>query len=209
MGQYYKLIVLNKYKKNAKNCEKINSYMETWDFNQGAKLMEFSWIGNNFVSLFESLINKEHGMFAGYPIIVAGDYADEEPNTYKKEKLNLYTLCCEFGQRLTKKFFNAHNIEPKHYRYVINEDKGLFIDTERMKVINTTEYDGITIKWQVHPLTILCCDGNGRGNGDLNSDTNPNKRQIGAWRRNVVVVSDNRPDETKYREVFYDFREKW
>lgn len=32
---------------------------------------------------------------------------------------------------------------------------------------------------------------------------------IGAWKRNVVVTSDNRPDEKEYREVFYNFYEKW
>ena len=205
MGQYYKLVVLNTHKKSAKNAEKIKAYMMSWDFDQGAKLMEFSWIGNHFVEYLESLINKENGLFAGYPVVVAGDYADEEPNTYKKEKLNIYQLCEEFGEKLTPEWFAKNNIEHKHYRYVINEDKKVFIDTQRMKSCGTTEWQGGKINWQVNPLTLLLADGNGRGGGDYHKE----HREVGAWRRNVVVTSDNRPDEKEYREVFYNFYEKW
>lgn len=202
MGQYYKLVVLNTKKKSAKNSDKIKAYMKSWDFEQGAKLMEFSWIGNHFVEYLESLINKENGVFAYYPIIVAGDYADEEPNTYNKEKWNIYQLCDVFGERLTPEWFAKNCIKHKHYRYIINEDKMVFIDTERMRKCNVGYGDE---KWQVHPLTILLSDGNGRGGGDYGKK----HREVGSWKRNVVLTSDNRPNEDEYREVFYDFYEEW
>ena len=93
MGQYYNCIVL---KKDWKETQKpILAALSPYDFDNGAKLMEHSYIGNDYVSAFEALINKENGEYAGYPIIWAGDYADEEPNTFKKEKVNVYSLCDE------------------------------------------------------------------------------------------------------------------
>ena len=207
MGQYYKMVVLNTHKKNAKNCDKIKVYMESWSFDQGAKLMEFSWMGNKFVEHLESLINLENGPFAHCPIIVAGDYADAEPNKYNNEKVNIYDLTIDFGKELTPDWFEKHNIKPQHYRYLINETKGVFFDTERVKHCDVSEYEGKKYFWKVHPLPILCCDGNGRGGGDLHS--RKNMRAIGSWRRNVVVTSNNRPDESVYREVFYNFTDKF
>lgn len=202
MGQYYRFCLLNSKKKSYPNKKKVAAYLQSWDFGSGAKLTEFSWVGNHFVGRLEALINKEHGKYAGYPVIVAGDYADEEPNTLNKEKWNIYCLASHFGHRIEPE----EAPEPKHYRYVINEDKKVFIDCERMKVCGVTKWeDEEDTIWQLHPLTILCCDGNGRGSGDLYQD----HRMIGAWKRNVVVTSDNRPDEKEYREVFYNFYEKW
>ena len=191
MGQYYSLVLLNSRKKTYPNKKKVKVYLQSWDFDQGAKLMEFSWIGNEFVGRLEALINKESGKYAGYPVIVAGDYADEEPYTLEGKKWNIYDLASVFGKKIEPK----DAPEPKHYRYVINEDKKVFIDCERVK-----SFDG----WRVHPLPILCCDGCYRGSGDYHNK----HREVGAWKRNVVVTSDNRPDEKEYREVFYNFYEK-
>lgn len=192
------MCILNSSKKNYPNKDKVAAYLRSWDFNNGAKLMEFSWIGNKFVEAFESLIVKDKGKYAGLPIIVAGDYADPEPLTTNNAEWNIYGLAGEFGKKLMPSDF----AETKNYRYLINEDKGVFFDTERA-FISYKDEDGEI--WQVHPLTILCCDGNGRGGGDYHKK----HRMVGAWKRNVVVVSDERPDETKYREVYYKFYEKW
>jgi hypothetical protein len=205
MGQYYKLVLLNSHKKSYPNKKKVAAYLRSWDFNQGAKLMEFSWIGNNFVGCLEALINKESGEYAGYPVIVAGDYADEEPYTLNGEKWNIYQLASEYGHGIKPEDAPT----PKHYRYVINEDKKVFIDCERMRVCGTTEWEGEKTTWQVHPLTILCSDGCNGGDARGGGDYRTKHREVGAWRRNVVVTSDNRPDESEYREVFYDFYEKW
>jgi hypothetical protein len=204
MGQYYKLCLLNSKKKSYPNKKKVAAYLESWDYGQGAKLLEFSWIGNNFVGRLEALINKESGEYAGYPVIVAGDYADYEPKTLQKEKWNIYELA-GFGHQITPE----EAPEPKHYRYVINEDKKVFIDCARMKVCATTEWEGVKHTWQVHPLTILCSDGCNGGDARGGGDYYTKHREVGAWRRNVVVVSDNRPDENEYKEVFYNFYEKF
>lgn len=86
--------------------------------------------------------------------------------------------------------------QPKHYRYVINEDKNVFIDTDKIK---KDEYG-----YRIHPLPLLCADGNGCGGGDF---WGKNQRRVGSWKRDAVVVSDNRPGDT-YKEISIDFVER-
>ena len=191
MGQYYKIVRLASKKKNYPNKEKAVEYLSPYDYDNGAKLMEFSWKNNNFVGALENLINKENGAWAGSHIIVAGDYADEEPYTLNGERWNIYNLACEYATKLV-------NIEPKHYRYLINEDKKQFFDVEKCKANKNG--------WTIHPLTLLLADGNSRGMGDYMSK---NSRRVGCWKRNIVVTSDNRPNENEYKEIFIDWVEEW
>ena len=92
MGQYYRLSVLNSPKKTSSNVDKVIATICPYDYFNGAKLMEFSYIGNAYVGAFETLINKENGKYAGFPVVCAGDYADNEPYTWKKEYVNVYEL---------------------------------------------------------------------------------------------------------------------
>ena len=191
MGQYFNGVILNSHKKNFPNKEKVKAWLSPYDYGNGAKLMEFSWKNNNFVGALENLINKENGAWAGSHIIVAGDYADAEPYTLNGERWNIYDLACEYATKLV-------NIEPKHYRYLINEDKKQFFDVEKCKA----NKDG----WTIHPLTLLLADGNNRGLGDYHGK---NLKRVGSWKRNIVVTSDNRPNENEYKEIFIDWVEEW
>ena len=66
MGQYYRPISLEKK-------ESVCSH----DYDNGLKLMEHSWIGNDFVNVIEHLI-AEDGPWFGTRIVWAGDYAEPE-----------------------------------------------------------------------------------------------------------------------------------
>lgn len=191
MGQYYRIVRLASKKKNYPNKEKVVEYLSSYDYENGAKLMEFSWKNNNFVGALENLINKENGAWAGSPIIVSGDYADEEPYTLNGEKWTIYSLAREYGTKL-------EDIEAKHYRYFINEDKKQFFDVEKCKANNAG--------WTINPLPLLLADGNGKGGGDYSG---VNEKRVGCWKRNIVVTSDNRPDENEYKEIFINFIENW
>jgi hypothetical protein len=65
MGQYYYPVVLGKNKRTVKQ------WMLSHDFNSGLKLMEHSWIENDFVKRFETLIHDNP-----QPVVWAGDYAE-------------------------------------------------------------------------------------------------------------------------------------
>ena len=72
MGQYYKACVLKKNWKQAKNT--IEVALSSYDFENGAKLMEHSYIGNSYVRSVEHLLSDK---FKGYPFVWCGDYADK------------------------------------------------------------------------------------------------------------------------------------
>jgi hypothetical protein len=76
MGQYYKPLLKEKGTKNWKG-------FYSWDFDNGAKLMEHSYIGNPFVSYIKKLI-----LSTPTQVVWAGDYADNE----KGKDGNLYDL---------------------------------------------------------------------------------------------------------------------
>ena len=47
--------------------------------------------------------------------------------------------------------------------------------------------------WQVHPLPLLTCEGNGRGGGDYTR----NNRYIGSWARNQISIEKQKPEDFK------------
>lgn len=209
MRQDYKLCALNKKGKKDANKGKIALAITSWTYDNGAKLMEFSYIGNDFVNAFEQAINKESGEYAGKPVVCAGDYADEEEKQITKTEAKTMGFDKEHMELVVGEYPSIYALANvwenkngryaetgKHYRYIINEDKKLFIDTNRL----VPDQDGFII----HPLPLLICEGNGEGLGDYHGTC---EDKVGTWARDVVVTSDNRPDKT-YKEVLYKFKEK-
>ena len=84
MGQYYKFVSVDK----EKSISPIN-------FDNGSKLMEHSWLNNNYVGAAMQLISKGQP-FYGDKIVWAGDYADNEIKNGKKLRRNLYDLCSNY-----------------------------------------------------------------------------------------------------------------
>jgi len=163
MGQYYKPICLD------------NELQEQWiyshEYDNGLKLMEHSYIGNNFVGMVERLLS-DGNMWHMRPLVWAGDYAD----TDKFQLHNLYEQCDEYNQ-----FKNKKELKPLNVRYIINHTKKEFVDKNKVP----KDKDG----WRVHPLPLLTCEGNGRGGGDYRLD-NPN---LGRWSRDIISVSRTKP----------------
>jgi hypothetical protein len=214
MGQYYKPINLDK-----------KQYVYSHDFGNGLKLMEHSYVGNNFVSVVEALI-AEGGAWHGDHIVWSGDYADPEKGKTKRvpdwhmsdtqradwlskgnkpkmitQKLNLFDLIDEDVKPEMK-------IKPcggKHYRYLINTDTKEFVDTKKVPMTDVWE-DQKGKEWPVciHPLPILTCEGNGRGGGDLHKED----PLIGKWARQRVTVSNLKPKAHEgYKEMEFNIFE--
>lgn len=206
MGEYYFPCVLKSHKKTAPNKGKVISYIYAHKFDNGLKQMEFGYIGNDVMNALEALIVKEGNMFvgkyAGYPIVLAGDYDDPEPYKMNGQKRNLYDLADEYGTEINPQWLKNNGIEPlrypNHYRYIINETKGVYFDTNRIKA---DKYG-----YKIHPIAILCAGDKPKGGGCYYGK---NMRMFGSWKRNVVVVSNDKPDEKIYREVYYDFKEDY
>jgi hypothetical protein len=188
MGQYYLPCSLQKK-------ESVYSH----DFGNGLKLMEHSWIGNNFVHVVERLIAKG-GAWFGTQIEWCGDYAEPEidengnPCQYEYEgKMYDENLYNRFRETNIKPTFEPLN--GRKLRFLKNLDTKEFVDLNRIPA----DGDG----WRIHPLPLLTCNGNGQGGGDyLGKDPNG---LVGKWARNRVVIQRNRPRSGK--EIVFDLVE--
>ncbi len=176
MGQYYFPVVL------GKNGKTVKKFVYSHDFGNGLKLMEHSYLTNNFVGSFESLIlnNPER-------VVWAGDYADK----CKGLKTNVQERCKD-------KFKVRPDVclSTKESRFIINHTKKMYVDK------NKVPKDPTNFDMKLHPLPLLTCEGNGRGGGDFRSKN----ELIGSWARNVISVSQERPKD--YLELITHFTEE-
>ena len=174
MGQYYYPIILN-------SNGKIVVWMCAHNYNNGLKLMEHSYLGNNFVSTFEFGLSPE-GPHYKSRVVWAGDYADKEPDQEK----NLYQMCDEYTM------ISPQVKETKMYCYIINHSKKQFVDKTK-----TPKQENFAL----HPLPLLTCEGNGRGGGDYRGES----PLIGSWARDIISVEEVAPEG--FEELIFDLVE--
>ena len=189
MGQYFKPCLLADNKTTVKAW--VYSHDITYTFKRsdgkkvevgnGLKLMEHSYIGNEFVSAFESLIKNNPQR-----VIWGGDYADK----CRCLKTNTYDRCTDKNKVLPTERPNT-----RETRYVVNHSKKEFVD--KYKVQEIEEWKGT----KIHPLPLLTCNGNGRGGGDFTTDN----KYIGTWARDIISVESKKPQG--YKEIVPNFKE--
>ena len=195
MGQYYNPCVLKKNWKTAKNpvCVSLKCY----DYGNGAKLMEHSYIGNSFVRSMEFLLAT---VYNGLPFVWCGDYAD--PVQTRTGEHDIYSDAGRFiykdydSNRDSKskayealrgtipampewkegQVWNPYETIP-YYKYLVNYTKKQYC------IIPKNKKD-----WQVHPLPLLTCSGNGRGSGDYRLED----ERIGSWAFDRIGVTNDR-----------------
>jgi hypothetical protein len=197
MGQYYHPLSMEKK-------EAVCSH----DYDNGLKLMEHSYIGNDFVAVVENMI-AEGGHWFGDRIVWAGDYADPEvdengsPLTYKSEdgkddyELTLYHITGDFIIKPAK-------VKRPNYRYLVNLDTNEFVDMKKVPATDTwTDKKGKEFPVRIHPLPLLTCEGNGRGGGDFGGKDH--KKLVGKWARNRVTISTRKPKDCT--ELIFDLVE--
>jgi hypothetical protein len=184
MGQYYKPVNLDK-----------KQYVYSHDYGNGLKLMEHSWIDNNFVAIIENLIKKGGDWYKNH-IVWAGDYAEKEPNTSTKKYPDGKNLYQWVGENTIKPITKRN---PK-LRYLKNLDTKEFVDLKKVPVCEVTN----NFKWRIHPLPLLTCEGNGQGGGDYYGEDKNNL--IGRWARNRVTIQSHKPKDGI--EIVFDLIEK-
>jgi len=204
MGQYYRGVILKKdFADKVANGEKdiVEFGVDSWDYNNGAKLMEHSYIGNAYVDAY---IKKLGGEFNGYPFVWCGDYADDirchtmgltqEDVDEKFGKTEEDAIVPYF---LVEKKENADApIELPNYRWLLNYTTKQFVDMN----------GGSKGAWDltINPLPLLTCSGNGRGGGDY---TGTDMDKVGIWAYNEIGFSDEIPQG--FTELVVNFNEEW
>ena len=172
MGQYYQPVILSE---NNKVLEWVYSH----EYDNGLKLMEHSYIGNNFVRAFESLIHNNPKR-----VVWAGDYADKEPSGK-----NLFAKCTD-----NNKVRPETSLSDEDCRYLVNHTRYLYVDTlKRGK------------EWAIHPLPLLTSEGNGQGGGDFSGDDPDNL--VGSWARDLISVQSDKTGLDGFNELEFDLEE--
>lgn len=192
MGQYYKIIFLAEKPTTTDATpvelpvEIIRIALNPHHYHQGAKIMEHSYIGNQFVNLAEYMLSPL-GMFYKSRVVWAGDYADGEPTTGQ----NLYHAVHE-PQLLfsASKDFNA-----SEYRYIVNHTKREFVDKQQcLEQQLACDLDDNKDRLVVHPLPLLVSEGNGCGGGDY---WGPGEDDCGRWSRDIISMERSAPSAEK------------
>lgn len=162
MGQYYIAVNLDK-----------KEYVRPHDYDNGAKLLEHSYIQNEFLGAVTRILKKE---WKGDRVVWVGDYFEKNENpkvpvTYGDLETS-YQQIKPPAKKVTKGFLN-------------NEDLELSIDLSQVRAYEGAVEEG----WELHPLSLLTACGNGRGGGDLNNETHYLYRLVGTWAGDHLSVT--------------------
>ena len=175
MGQYYKPINLDD-----------KSWLYSHDYDNGLKLMEHSWIVNDFVGVVMALMVPGQPWFKK-PIVWAGDYYDEEP--YWEQALD--ALKIQPVECMSK--------ELQQKAKLVNHTKKLYVRYDEMQPCS--DWAGI-----VNPLPLLTACGNGRGGGDYHSQY-PDYDKVGIWAGHVLSIEFAVPKSRWYKKLTVGFKE--
>ena len=172
MGQYYRPVILLP-------AGVIIAYWDCDHYNNGAKLMEHSYIGNEVVDQVMGYLDSNPSR-----LIWAGDYADR----LCPGGPTLYDLADDLPAMQTS---HGHN---SSLRYVINHSREQYLYLDEYRLGDFT----------IHPLPLLTAVGNGRGGGDycgINLDS------VGTWAGDLISTSANPAAVSGYRSYNISFRE--
>lgn len=188
---------------NFDKKEKLNPH----DYDNGYKLMEFSYQGNNFVGALEELMSND---WKGDRVLVIGDYINEvynnrynsteariEPYSEMLEKLaeefGIKDACQEVGLAREQYAYDLYdyaddnfkgiNLDVERivlpYRYVYNLETETYYDLKDQPV-QWSGYDkktGEIYGTKIHPLPLALCCGNGSGGSYFGI----NENRVGEW----------------------------
>ncbi len=210
MGQYYMPTLI------AEDGSVRTLYSHA--YGNGFKLMEHSYIGNNFVNAVLTLLWKN-------PCRVAwiGDYSDDECGDLYESKLPHEVFMQYYDAAWGENQKNLHvKPKPRHiftmkskHKYLVNHTQHSYVHigeyiaaskwTEQGSWING-KYDPLdTYDMCINPLPLLTACGNDRGGGDYH-EGHPGYDKVGAWAFDLIEATDKRPDG--YEKVSFYFSEQ-
>lgn len=207
MGQYYIPTLIHE----DGTIETISSH----DFDNGSKLMEHSWVGNDFVNAVYSRI-LENPLRIAWMGDYANDYSEAKPESYhmgiSREEFTKYydAVWDDRATRLPKEVFSAKDLAILSNRtkkgFLINRDTGVFLDLGKY-IQRATVREGSMKGYCANPLPLLTACGNGRGGGDFFAErAEAGIEDVGAWAFHKLEYTRKKP--TGLKEAIYTFIEK-
>lgn len=178
MGQYYHNINLDTFE-----------YMSAHDYDNGLKLMEHSYLGNEYVGAVMRLLMKG-GSWYKTRVVWCGDYSEKVIEEY-----NLYDFCRED----MPVFKNINPTElPK------NESKLFIVNHTKKEYVDLSEIKSDGDDWKINPLPLLTALGNGRGGGDY---CGTDMCYIGYWACDVLSVEEDITEFKDFEKISPEFVE--
>lgn len=176
MGQYYKPI-------NIDTMEWLFSH----SYENGLKLMEHSYVGNDFMGAVMTLLKKGNPWFKNR-IVWCGDYYDEEGETPYYDMVK--------DENELKGVRSMSKADQKKC-ILVNFTKKEFVDYRKL-----SSQDG----WLINPLSLLTACGNDRGGGDYRQGCGDYDK-VGIWKEDRLGILDTIP--YGYWELVVNFSEDY
>lgn len=205
MGQYYHPLLIDKDGAKYTAC--------SHDFDNGLKLMEHSWVGNNFVN---AILN----MLSGHPMRVAwlGDYSSSECDQYdlgggfvkgREDFMRYYKSAYDRkvadndadSVKTIKNDGKEYLFDLEHADcFLVNMTKGCYIDLAEYVSENNFTPSWDNALYCINPLPLLTCVGNGMGGGDYSGI---NGADVGIWAFDEIYVTVLKP--ANLEKIMYHF----
>ena len=177
MGQYYKAVIISE--KDGKVI--VLAWLDAYQFREGVKQMEHSYLDSNYVAHFEWLISPL-GPYHVARVVWPGDYGAVEDG-YDQ---NLYGLCSNDSSSIeVPDIFRVMG----SYPLIVNHTKKVYVD--KRKVVG-----------EIHPLPLLTTETDSGGGGDYRGC---NKHFLGIWARDELSMEAVAPQD--FEEVAFKFME--
>lgn len=176
MGQYYTPVLI---RDNSEEIIRFNS----WDYGNGLKLLEHSYIGNSFVETVAMQLYQNPARLAW-----VGDYAGDYLEEFSEKKDTLSEFV-EIESIESPKYFKTPKYDITRNILMLtiyNHTKKQYVDMYNYICFNSY-MDG---KWAtcLHPLPLLTAVGNGYGGGDYH-DCYPDYDKVGIWAGDLIEIA--------------------
>lgn len=206
MGQYYKLLCVNRREELSKN-------------DYGAKLMESAWAGNDLTtSLYYMLMRN----WSEKIVVNIGDYADTDKDwavlvnkLSKRFKINSYPEYLDETKTYKSLYNTADDYKTVERKssikrkdlgriYGLNLNKKEFVDLNVLPVTDVYKDERGETVYSVEPISLLVSMGNGLGGGDYHTEDDSTP-YVGSWAGDRISVSEFIPEG--YTEIVPNFKE--
>ena len=193
MGQYY-------YPTIIRRDGTVDQYLAC-DYDNGLKLMEHSYIGNNFVDGILNTLYHNPGKLAWL-----GDYTDSEDDFEDGAIFKgVFGLFISSGDDFRKRY--SRLTEDDNFslegKIILNHSKKEYIIMSKYIEIAKEELESED-DFIVNPIPLLTASSNGRGGGDYRG---PNEEYCGLWCGDIIEVGN--ANELIIYQDYQDVTEKY
>lgn len=214
MGQYYHPTIID--------SRGHVHYLYSHEYGNGLKLMEHSYLGNDFVNAVLTQI-----LFRPNRVAWMGDYALDDWNgnepyqqaIHKAKFQKAWDRVYGDDEKCDKRKIHPEPLsgfdEPRKFVgwYLANHTKKTYVDLG--KFFEANKWHESWKDWRtgetgegdmcVHPLPLLTACGNGRGGGDYYAEY-PDYDKVGIWAFDLIEFTNELP--AGYEEAEYHFKEE-